>query len=150
MTTTKKPNIFEPKVYENLKTRFQKIEANTSPLWGKMSAAQMLAHCTEVQEVCNGKALKNTAFFLKLFKGFIKKSVLNDKPYPKGSPTHKQYIISSQKDFDTEKQRFLDSLATFVKNTDSIEHSLFGKMSSEERSWAIYKHHVHHLEQFGV
>lgn len=150
MTTTKKPNIFEPEIYASLKTRFQKIEANSTPLWGKMNAAQMFAHCTEVQEVCNGKALENTPFFLKLFRGFIKKSVLNEKPYPKGSPTHKQYVINSQKDFETEKQRFLESLATFVANTGSIEHSLFGKMSPEERSWGIYKHHVHHLEQFGV
>ena len=150
MKTTEKPNIFEPKTYESLKARFQKIEANSQPLWGKMNAAQMFAHCTEVQEVCNGKALENTPFFLKLFKGFIKKSVLNDKPYPKGSPTHQQYVMSSQKDFDTEKQRFLDSLATFVSNTGSIEHTLFGKMSPQERSWGIYKHHIHHLEQFGV
>lgn len=150
MATTKKPNLFEPNVYEDLKARFEKITATSTPLWGKMNAAQMFAHCTEVQDVCNGKALENTPFFLKLFKGFIKKSVLNDKPYPKGSPTHQQYVVSSQKDFDTEKQRFLDSLAAFVNNTGSIEHTLFGKMSPEERSWAIYKHHVHHLEQFGV
>jgi hypothetical protein len=147
---TEKPNIFDPKVYESLKARFQKIEANSSPLWGKMTAAQMFAHCTEVQEVCNGKALENTPFFLKLFKGFIKKSVLNDKAYPKSSPTHKQYVITSQKDFDSEKQRFLDSLATFVNNTGSAQHTLFGNLSPEERSWGIYKHHVHHLEQFGV
>jgi hypothetical protein len=150
MTPTEKPNIFDPKVYESLIARFQKIEANTTPLWGKMNAAQMFAHCTEVQEVCNGKALEKTPFFLKLFKGFIKKSVLNDKPYPKGSPTHNQYVISSQKDFDTEKKRFLDSLARFVNNTGSINHSLFGEMSPEERSWSIYKHNIHHLEQFGV
>lgn len=148
--TTEKPNLFEPKVYEDLKARFQKIDINSKPLWGKMNAAQMFAHCTEVQDVCNGKALENTPFFLKLFKGFIKKSVLNDKPYPKGSPTHQQYVISSQKDFETEKQRFLTSLEAFVKNTGSTNHTLFGKMSPQERSWAIYKHHSHHLEQFGV
>ena len=150
MATTTKPNIFEPKVYENLKARFEKIEVNTTPRWGKMNAAQMFAHCTEVQEACNGKALENTPFFLKLFKGFIKKSILNDKPYPKGSPTHQQYVVNSQKDFDIEKQQFLDSLANFVKNTGSAKHTLFGKMSPEERSWAIYKHSVHHLEQFGA
>jgi hypothetical protein len=150
MTTTKKPNLFEPAIYESFKARFQKIEADSQPLWGKMNAAQMFAHCTEVQEACNGKALKNTPFFLKIFKGFIKKSVLNDKPYPKSSPTHQQYIISNQKDFDTEKQRFLDSLETFVNNTGSANHTLFGKISPEERSWGIYKHHTHHLEQFGV
>jgi len=150
MSITKKPTLFDPKTYENLRARFQKIEANTSPHWGKMNAAQMFAHCTEVQEACNGKALENTPFFLKLFKGFIKKSVVNDKPYPKGSPTHQQYIMNSQKDFDIERQRFLDSFAKFVKNTGSSQHTLFGKMSPEERSWSIYKHHSHHLEQFGV
>lgn len=150
MSTHNKPNLFDAKDYQELSARFQRLEANSQAIWGKMSAAQMLAHCTEVQEACNGKALEHTPFFIKLFKGFIKKSVLNDKPYPKGSPTHQQYIVSDQKDFDKEKQRFLDSLEKFVRNTGSAEHTLFGKMSPEERSWAIYKHHNHHLEQFGL
>ncbi|WP_052598629.1 DUF1569 domain-containing protein [Aureispira sp. CCB-QB1] len=150
MATTKHPNLFDPQVYQDFKARFQRIKADSRPLWGTMNAAQMFAHCTEVQEACNGKALKNTPFFLKLFKGFIKKSVLNDKPYPKSSPTHQQYVISSQKDFDAEKERFLASMDAFVRHTGSAEHTLFGKLSPSERSWAIYKHHSHHLEQFGV
>lgn len=150
MAELKKPNLFDPKDYQEIKARFQKLEANSQAIWGKMSAAQMLAHCTEVQEACNGKALKNTPFFIKLFKSFVRKSVLNDKPYPKGSPTHQQYIVTDQKDFDKEKQRFLDSLEKFVENTASVEHTLFGTMSPKERSWAIYKHNNHHLEQFGL
>lgn len=150
MTETKKPDLFDATDYQAFLARFHKLQADSKPLWGKMNAAQMLAHCTEVQDACNGKALKNTPFFIKLFKGFIRKSVLNRKPYPKGSPTHNQYIISNEREFDVEKQRFLDSLAAFVENTGSCQHTLFGELSQQERSWTIYKHHNHHLEQFGV
>ncbi|BDS09851.1 DUF1569 domain-containing protein [Aureispira anguillae] len=150
MATTIKPNLFEETDYQVFLNRVHQLKANSQPIWGTMNAAQMLAHCLEVQEACNGKPLQKTPFFIKLFKGFIKKSVLSDKPYPKNLQTHQQYIISDQKDFELEKKRFLASLEAFVQNKNSVEHSLFGTMSLEERNWAIYKHHNHHLEQFGV
>lgn len=145
-----RPDLFEETTYQLFLDRIDKIQASSQPLWGTMSAAQMFAHCTEVQEACNGKPLEKTPFFIKLLKGFIRKSVLSDKPYTKSLQTHQQYIISDQKDFDQEKKRFLISLEAFIQNKGSIQHTLFGKMSVEERSWAIYKHHNHHLEQFGV
>ncbi len=150
MTLQDKPDLFNTADYKEFLARINQVKADTKPLWGKMSASQMFAHCKEVQEACNGKALKNTPFFVKLFKGFIKKSVLNDKSYPKGSPTHKQYIINDEKEFDIEKEKFLKSLSFFVDTRGSVYHTLFGEMSEKERSWTVYKHHNHHLEQFGV
>lgn len=117
---------------------------------GRMTPAQMLAHCTEVQEACNGKPLTNTPFFVRLFKGFIKKAVLNDSSYKQGIPTHPQCVITNQKDFALEKANFLASLERFVANTSSVEHSLFGPLSVEERNKLIIKHHHHHWAQFGL
>lgn len=145
-----KPDLFNVNDYKIFLDRVHQLNANSQPLWGSMTVGQMLAHCREVQDVCNGKTLQKTSFLIKLFKGFIKKSVLSDKPYPKNLQTHQQYIVSDPKDFELEKAAFLKSLDAFVNNTNSIEHSLFGTMSVVERSWAVYKHHNHHLEQFGV
>lgn len=143
-------NIFNAATFSELKNRFQKINFDTKPQWGKMNAAQVLAHCREVQEACNGKELKKTPFILKLFGKLIKKSVVNIKSYPKNSRTHPQYIISEHSNFETERTLFFDSLEKFYENKGSAKHTIFGEMTPEERSKAILTHHRHHLDQFGV
>ena len=118
-----------------------------------MTAAQMLAHCSEIQEVTNGKELKNTPFIVKLFRGMIRNMVLSEKPYPKSSKTHPQYKQTTDRAFDAEKNRLLAALAQFAdgrEKTESIEHALFGKMTTDEKGWSMYKHLDHHLTQFGV
>lgn len=143
-------NLFNANDYNNFIHRIQQLKADTKPQWGKMNAAQLLRHCMEVQDACNGKPIQNVSFLMKLFKGFVKKSVLNDKPYPKNSPTAPQYIVTDNVDFEKAKAAFLNSLERFVANTGSAEHTLFGTLSQQERNKAIVKHHLHHLEQFGV
>lgn len=143
-------NLFNPKDYQSFLARLDQLQADQQPLWGNMTPAQMLAHCTATQEACNGQPLTQTPLFVRLFRGFIKKSVLDDKPYKKGIPTHPQYLIRDERDFEVEKAKFLASLEKFVANTGSAEHSLFGTLTAEERNKAIYKHHNHHWEQFGL
>ena len=115
----------------------------------------MLAHCAEAQEVANGtKKLEGAPFVAKLFKGFIRKTVVNEKPYPKGTKTHPQYLQSTERDFQREKEYLLSALKMFVKMDEAkvarVEHLLFGRMTREERGWGMYKHLDHHLKQFGV
>ena len=146
-----KKNLYNQAVLDEILTRLAKIESNSTPDWGKMTAAQMLAHCAEVQEVTNGKALKNTPFMVKVFKGLIKAAVISDKSYPKGSKTHPQYIQKEDKDFNQEKNRLVEALNKFHQNPEAkVEHPLFGAMTHEEKGWAMYKHLDHHLNQFGV
>lgn len=116
-----------------------------------MDVAQMLAHCSEVQEVMNGKPLNGTSFLIKLFKGIIRKMVVSNSPFPRGTKTHPQYLQQSQKDFETEKSRLLKALTDMMEHPDrELEHPLFGKMTQEEVGWVTYKHLNHHLQQFGV
>lgn len=150
MEQVSKKGLYDSKVYQACLDRIEKIQPDTQAQWGKMTPAQMLAHCSEIQEVSNGKPLKNTPFIARLFKGMIRKMVVNDKPYSKGTQTHPQYKQRDQKEFETEKQRLLQALQTFVEDPKSSKHPLFGEMSAEERGWAMYKHLNHHLEQFGV
>ena len=149
-----KKSLYDPQVYEECTSRLQKVTEVSSAQWGNMDAAQMMAHCAEIMEVSNGKALKNTPFLAKLFKGFIKKMVIGDKPYPHNTKTHPQYLQNSPREFQQEKQRLLTALDKFY-NMDkdkaaNIKHSLFGTMSIEERGWSMYKHLDHHLSQFGA
>jgi len=149
-----KRNIYSPEVYVESLDRIETLTAQAKPLWGKMTTAQMFAHCAEVVEVANGKELKNTPFLVKLFKGFVRNMVVNEKPYPKNTKTHPQYRQMVDRDFESEKKRLLAALEKFVKTDQNdagkTKHPLFGEMSPEEKGWAIYKHLDHHLNQFGV
>ena len=145
-------SLYNPEDYENCLTRIDQLSAESKPQWGSMTAAQMLSHCAEIQEVSNGKELKGTPFIAKLFKGMIRKMVVNEKPYKKSTQTHPQYRQTEERDFETEKARLLAALKSFIgaENSPGHPHPLFGTMTHDEKGWSAYKHLDHHLTQFGV
>ena len=150
MPTLEIKSLYDDDVYRNFLSRLDTIKADTQPEWGVMNAAQMMAHCAEVQAVTNGKPLDVT-WFMKLLGGFIKKMVTNKKPYTKNMQTAPQYVITDEREFEAEKARFINELEKFRSLKDNPpEHALFGKMTETERGWAMYKHHDHHLQQFGA
>ncbi len=73
----------------------------------RMNAAQMCAHCAEVAEVAGGKPLTGTPWYVRLLGGLIKKMVLSDRPYPRSTRTHPQYVIPTTVEFDAQKARLL-------------------------------------------
>ncbi len=152
--TKPKLSLYSPEIYRKCLQRIGKLTPETKPTWGKMSAAQMLAHCAEIQDVSNGKPLENTPFVVKLFKGMIRNMVLSDKPFPKSTKTHPQYEQNSDCDFEAEKQHLQKALEEFVKadmeKAADVEHALFGMLTLEEKGWLNYKHLDHHLAQFNV
>jgi hypothetical protein len=118
-----------------------------------MTPAQMLAHCSEVQEVLNGtRELVGTPLPLRLIAPLIRRVVVSDKPYPRGSRTHPQYIQDGEKDFEAERRRLLKALEVFrdSEHEPAPRHPLFGRLSHPERGRSSYKHLDHHLRQFGV
>ncbi|NQV71758.1 DUF1569 domain-containing protein [bacterium] len=146
-----KKNLLDLDVYEAAVQRIQKLTPTTAAEWGKMDAAQMMAHCAETIDVANGKPLKGTPWYVSLFGWYIKKMVLSDKPYPKNLRTHPQYLMSDPEDFERQKQRLLNSLKAMIAlGRVNSTHSLFGIMTPEEKGWGMYKHLDHHLSQFGV
>lgn len=146
-------NLYDKKVYVDVKSRIEKLSNDSLPLWGKMNIAQMMAHCSEVLDVYNGVKPLKSNFFTRLFKGYIRKVVIGPEPYKKNSPTAPQFKISAHKEFSEQKTRLINSLNFFYEmqkeEAENIDHSLFGKMSLDERGWAMFKHLNHHLEQFG-
>ena len=142
-------------VQQECLARIDKLTNDTKPEWGKMNAAQMLAHCAEIQEVINGsKLLEGTPFIAKLFKGMIRKLVFNDTPYSKNARTHPQYLVTDQRSLDTEKARLAAALKHLAGLSEperrQLNHALFGSMTDEEIGWGSYKHLDYHLSQFGV
>lgn len=153
-TAMTKKSLLEESVRQECINRVHQLTPETQPAWGKMDAAQMLAHCAEAQEVLNGKPLKGTPFLVKLFKGAIRKAVFNDVPYPKNARTHPQYLIAEKRTFDAEKERLIAALQRTGNLTEAerraIKHPLFGAMTDAELGWGGYKHLDYHLSQFGV
>ena len=147
------PSLFSPDVHDDCVRRIERLTADTLPEWGVMSAAQMLSHCADVQEVMNGsRELEGTPLPMRLLGPLIRRMVVSGRPYPKGSRTHPQYLQTEDRVFDAEKRRLLTALEEFraTEHGPTVRHALFGEMTRDERGWSSYKHLDHHLRQFGV
>ena len=147
-------NFYDDATYSALLDRISRVTGDAQPQWGKMNAAQMCAHCTEVAEVSNGKALLNTPWYVRMMGEVIKKMVVSERPYPRSSKTHPQFEIGPDADFEEQQARLLGVLATMHSagpaHAAAIRHPLFGSMTGDEYGWLTYKHLDHHLTQFDL
>lgn len=148
-------NVYDLNDVNVIISRINNLTPTTKQLWGKMDVAKMLAHCNVTYEmVYDNIHKKPNAIFRFILKLFVKKIVTNEVEYKKNSSTAPEFIIKSNKDFDTEKQRLIAYLqrvqldgASFFEGKESLS---FGKMTSKEWNNLFYKHLNHHLSQFGV
>ncbi|MBT4053226.1 MAG: DUF1569 domain-containing protein [Bacteroidetes Order II. Incertae sedis bacterium] len=144
-------DLFDEATFDEIVARIQQLTAASTPEWGQMSVAQMLAHAAEVQDVMNGKPLKGTPFLFRLIGPLIKRLVVDKKTYKRNLRTHPQYEMTDSEDFETQKDRLIDSIRSYrALGKSELKHPIFGRLSAEERGWAAYKHLNHHLSQFGV
>ena len=148
-------NIFTKEVTAEVVARIDRLTSEVQPIWGKMSVAQMLAHCCVTYEmVYTDKHPRPNAFTRFMMKTLIKNIVTSEKPYVKNGRTAKQFVISDDKNFETEKKRLID----FITKTQQLgeqefegkESHSFGKLTTQEWNNMFYKHLNHHLTQFGV
>jgi Protein of unknown function (DUF1569) len=149
------PNIFSKEVSENMVQRINKLTPSTNGLWGKMSVAQMLAHCCVTYEmVYEDKHPKPNGFVKFILKLMVKNTVVNEEPYKKNGRTAPAFIITDEKVFETEKNRligFIQKTQQLGENSfDGKESHSFGNLSKTEWNNMFYKHLNHHLSQFGV
>jgi hypothetical protein len=148
------PSLFEPNISTDILNRIEKLTPQSTALWGKMNVAQMLHHCNMALGTATGEVQLKTPFFLKLMQPLIKKVVMSNKPYKPGLPTAKEFIITTDKEFEAEKNMLLKRLHTFIENgekdCDGRVHPAFGKLSAYEWGFSQWKHFDHHLKQFGV
>ncbi len=148
-------NIFKQETVSLIIERINNLDTNSKANWGKMNAAQMLAHCSVSYEMIYTENHKKPNAFLKfILTTMIKKTVVSDKPYAKNGRTAPQFLIKEEKDFGKEKQRLID----YIEKTKNLgenhfngkeSHSL-GKLKATEWNNMFYKHLDHHLKQFEV
>jgi len=148
-------NIFTIETTNEIIARINALTNETQALWGKMQVAQMLAHCSVSYEtIYTNKHPKPNAFVKFILKNFVKKYVVNEKPYKKSSQTAPYFIIADERDFETEKKKLIDYILKTQELGENAfegkESVSFGAMTKNEWNNMLYKHLDHHLSQFGV
>ena len=149
------PNIFTKEACDEISERINKLNPEMKPLWGKMNASQMLAHCNVSYEMIYENIHPKPNAFLKIIlKTLVKSKVVGEAPYPHNSKTAPQFIITDTKDFEKEKKRLIDYINKTQqlgeKHFDNKESNSFGALNKTEWNNMLYKHLNHHLSQFGV
>lgn len=145
-------NLFDPAVKQEIIARINKLTPQSERQWGKMNVSQMLAHLQPAIKIAYGTHQPKGHFFFKLILPFFKSKLWDNKPYKKGLPTDQTFIMTgSEKDFEKEKAAVLELIDQFSEpNLNGERHPVFGKMTKENWSKAIWKHIDHHLQQFGA
>ena len=149
-------NLFDPAIANQIKTRLAKLQPETARQWGKMSPAQMLAHCSVSMQWATGEVVPEKGPLpARLIGRLIKPMVLREgEPMRRNSPTAKSLVVSDERDLESERERLsalIDKFATGgPAGCTKHPHGFFGKMTPEEWAILMYKHLDHHLRQFGA
>jgi hypothetical protein len=148
-------NVFEPAVVDEITDRIAHLRPDSERQWGKMSVAQMLAHCSATIGMAEGKVTPPRILLGRLLGPLAKKSlILNGEPMRRNSMTEKSALVTDERDFAVERLRLLKSLDGFVSGgpgkCTKHPHFFFGPLTPVEWAALMYQHLDHHLRQFGV
>ena len=145
--------IFHPDTESELIERLNTLTSDSHARWGKMTANQMLTHCRLWDEMMQEKLQVKRMFAGRIFGRMALKSVLKDEtPLARNTPSAPELIVHQpSNDLETLKQTSIKSIRALAKlETPLIFHPFFGNMTREQVGRMAYKHHDHHLRQFGV
>jgi hypothetical protein len=152
-------NIFDRRVCDDHIARLGRLTADAKPVWGKMTAAQMVAHVSKPYEMVCDPSYARThkrppaviRFALKLF---LKPIVVGEKPYAKNSRTAPEFVVADERDLNVERTRLIGYINQVQQlgrsHFDGKDNHSFGVMTAQEWNNLFAKHLEHHLVQFGV
>lgn len=147
-------NLFDNSTYHEIINRMNQLQASSERRWGKMTVAQMLAHCQEAFKVPLSPHKLPRHWIGLLFGWMFKAKLYNEEPWKKNLPTAPQFIIKDERNFETEKKGLLDLINRFYQagptGISPFPHPFFGSFTPEQWGQSMYKHLDHHLKQFGV
>lgn len=148
-------SLFEPAQTQEVKSRIARLTPRSERQWGKMTAAQAMAHCAVSMEMALGDNKPPRAFVGRVIGGVIKPLVLrDDEPMRRNSPTMKTLIVEDERDLGRERERLCGLIDRFSAagpaGCTEHPHSFFGRLKPDEWAILMYKHVDHHLRQFGV
>lgn len=135
--------------------RLNKLTGGETPLWGKMTAEQMMSHLVQGGELPFVESVPDRSTFMS--RTFIKPLILYVLPMPKevkvSAEMDQQQAGRKPEGFEVDKGHLFDSiekLGNLPVDHKCLAHPFFGKMSAKDWALIAYKHIDHHLKQFGV
>jgi hypothetical protein len=148
-------NLFDAARVEEVKERMVQLRPDSEHLWGKMNAAQAVAHCSAGLEMAMGKIRPPRVLIGRAIGWIVKPMAFRDKePMRRNSPSVNSILVEDERDLETERERLCGLIDRFAaegaKGCTSHPHAFFGRLTSQEWSVLMYKHLDHHLRQFGV
>jgi hypothetical protein len=148
-------NLFEAAAVEEVKERLERLRPDSGRLWGKMNAAQAMAHCSAGLELATGDRLPPRKLLGRIIGGLVKPMALgNDEPMRRNTPTVKDLVVQDERDLEIERKRLSALIDRFAaagpEGCTTHPHSFFGRLTPREWAILMYKHLDHHLRQFGV
>jgi len=149
-------SLFDATVANQVQTRLGKLTPLSERQWGKMTAPQMLAHCSLSMQWALGEVVPDKGPLpIRLIGRLVKPLVFrNEDPLRRNSPTAKSLVIADERDLDKERMRLSGLITKFAAGGAAActnnPHSFFGKMTPDQWAMLMFKHLDHHLRQFGV
>jgi Protein of unknown function (DUF1569) len=151
-------NLFDPILAEDIKQRILRLDPRSQRLWGNLTLAQTLAHCTSGIQMATGSIKPNRASFPANIVGALIKPLVfgNDKPMRRNSPSAPELFsaLPEQCDFERERAQLITAIDSFVTIGAACcsrhPHPFFGSLKPQQWAILMYKHIDHHLRQFGV
>jgi hypothetical protein len=147
-------NLFERDAVDEVVTRIGTLEATSARQWGKMNAAQMMAHCSAALDMAAGRLNPPRILIGRLIGGLVKPHYTNEKPFARNNPTDKKLVVSDERDFLREQEQLRAKVKQFHEGGEAKctrhPHPFFGALTPQEWSRGMYKHLDHHLRQFGA
>ncbi|MBV9774391.1 MAG: DUF1569 domain-containing protein [Gemmatimonadetes bacterium] len=148
-------NLFEQAAAEEVRERLARLKPDSERQWGKMNAAQAVAHCAMGMEMALGDWRPPRMLVGRILGWIIKPLALgNDEPMRRNSPTVPSMVLTDERDFGRERERLRGLVDRFAaggpEGCTTHPHSFFGRMTPQEWAILMYKHLDHHLRQFGA
>ena len=148
-------HLFEPAAIAEVRSRVRQLRPDSPRQWGKMTAAQAVAHCARGLEQALGDRKPPRMLVGHLLGWAIKRLALgDDKPMQRNSPTVPELVIADERELDVERARLLGLLdrvaAGGPAGCTTHPHSFFGRLTGQEWGVLMYKHLDHHLRQFSA
>jgi hypothetical protein len=147
-------NLFQPEAVDEVISRIDKLQPAAQRQWGKMDAAQMMAHCSAAMDLASGQLIRPRVLVGRLIGSFIRPIYSNEKPFSRNNPTDAKLVISDTRDFGREQDQLKNRIRQFQQGGEAQctthPHPFFGKLTPHEWSTGMYKHLDHHLRQFGA
>ena len=147
-------NLFQPDAVDEVISRIDQLQPAAQRVWGKMDAAQMMAHCSAALDMASGRLNPPRAFIGRVLGPLARPIYSNDKPFSKNNPTDKTLVVADPRDFTREQEQLKLKLRQFHQGGEAQctknPHPFFGRITSAELATGMYKHLDHHLRQFGA